>query len=86
MTTGAALTSAAVPLVAWFNGGPGCSSLFGLFFEHGPFTLTPSLALAPNPHTWAGAAHLLYVDQPIGTGWSYSAVRRGRASGRAGGG
>lgn len=59
------------PLVLWLNGGPGCSSMIGLFQEHGPCRFVdnqtePSL----NPHSWNEHANMLYVDQPIGTGFS----------------
>ncbi|KAB8078124.1 Alpha/Beta hydrolase protein [Aspergillus leporis] len=60
------------PLSAWFNGGPGCSSLIGLFQENGPCHFangenTPSL----NEHSWNNFANMLYIDQPIGVGFSY---------------
>ncbi|KAK8064528.1 carboxypeptidase S1 [Apiospora phragmitis] len=63
---------AEAPLVTWFNGGPGCSSMIGLFQEHGPCQFynnetEPSL----NPWSWNNYANMLYVDQPIGTGFSY---------------
>ncbi|ORY70308.1 carboxypeptidase S1 [Pseudomassariella vexata] len=60
------------PLATWFNGGPGCSSMIGLFQENGPCHFvnnqsTPSL----NPYSFNNYANVLYVDQPIGTGFSY---------------
>lgn len=60
------------PLALWLNGGPGCSSMIGLFQEHGPCHFVngsdePSL----NPYSWNTYANMLYVDQPIGTGFSF---------------
>ncbi|KAF8859724.1 carboxypeptidase-like protein S1 [Acephala macrosclerotiorum] len=60
------------PLATWFNGGPGCSSMIGLFQENGPCNFvngasTPSL----NPYSFNEYANMLYIDQPIGTGFSY---------------
>lgn len=60
------------PLAAWFNGGPGCSSMIGLFQENGPCHFvngesTPSL----NNNSFNNVANILYVDQPIGVGFSY---------------
>ena len=66
---------AGAPLLVWINGGPGCSSLFGLFFENGPYTINQKGQAVANPNTWALAANMLYIDQPINTGLSYSTVR-----------
>ena len=60
------------PLATWFNGGPGCSSMIGLFQENGPCQFyngasEPSL----NPYSFNNYANMLYIDQPIGTGFSY---------------
>lgn len=62
------------PLVAWTNGGPGCSSLGGgLFEEHGPFYPDATgTNLVANPWSWNNAANMLYLEQPAGVGFSYS--------------
>ena len=65
---------AGAPLLIWINGGPGCSSLFGLFFENGPYNISSTGKLVANPYTWARAANMLYIDQPVATGLSYREV------------
>ena len=40
------------PLIWWMNGGPGASSLAGLFGENGPLLLNESGMLTPNPFAW----------------------------------
>jgi carboxypeptidase C (cathepsin A) len=61
------------PLVIWLNGGPGASSLFGLFTEMGPLRLKTSGGIyVENEKTWTNRTSVLYLDQPIGTGYSFT--------------
>jgi len=59
------------PWVLWLNGGPGCSSLGGMFFEHGPFVVDAHLNVTLNPYSWNRGANVLYLEQPAGVGFSY---------------
>ncbi|ESQ42260.1 hypothetical protein EUTSA_v10015901mg [Eutrema salsugineum] len=60
------------PVVIWLSGGPGCSSSVALFYENGPFTISGNLSLTWNDFGWDKVSNLIYVDQPIGTGFSYT--------------
>ncbi|PON99336.1 Serine carboxypeptidase-like [Trema orientale] len=62
------------PLVLWLNGGPGCSSIaFGEAEEVGPFHIEPDAkTLYLNPYSWNQVANLLFIDSPVGVGFSYS--------------
>ena len=63
--------SADAPFVIWFNGGPGCSSLGGLFTETGPFS-TNGTQLLLSEFRWSRFANLLFFENPKGVGFSYS--------------
>ena len=60
------------PVVFWTNGGPGCSGLLGFGTEHGPFFISETGDLTPNPYSWNSLANMLYIEQPAGVGFSYS--------------
>ena len=56
------------PLVMWLQGGPGSSSTgFGNFEEIGPVDVN----LKPRKTTWIKEANVLFVDNPVGCGYSY---------------
>merc|ERR1719410_2204435 len=60
------------PLLIWLNGGPGASSLTGLLAENGPFRIkTGGKELEFFEYTWAKYYHMLFVDNPIDTGFSF---------------
>lgn len=60
------------PVILWLNGGPGCSSLTGLFFELGSSSIGPDLKPIRNPHSWNNNASVIFLDQPVNVGFSYS--------------
>jgi vitellogenic carboxypeptidase-like protein len=60
------------PLLVWLQGGPGSSSLFGLFAEQGPIMVDEQQNLHPRNITWNSKYHLLFIDQPVGTGYSFT--------------
>ena len=66
------------PLVVWLSGGPGASSVFALFTENGPCNFSKG-ATTPeaNPWSWNKEYNLLYVDQPVQTGFSYDNATEG---------
>jgi carboxypeptidase D len=58
-------------ITIWLNGGPGCSSLEGFFQENGRIIWSWGM-YAPeiNPYAWSNLTNVLWVEQPVGTGFS----------------
>ncbi|KAL6346989.1 hypothetical protein AAG906_012240 [Vitis piasezkii] len=71
------------PLLLWLTGGPGCSAFSGLVYEVGPFSFDyvkssenlPTFKL--NPYSWTKVANMIFLDAPVGTGFSYSRTAEG---------
>jgi serine carboxypeptidase-like clade 1 len=59
------------PVVLWFNGGPGSSSILGLLQENGPLLMNAAGGLMENPYAWTKVANLFVLESPIGVGYSY---------------
>jgi carboxypeptidase C (cathepsin A) len=59
------------PVILWFNGGSGCSSLVGYMLEHGPYTISEgSVFLIENVYSWNRNATVVYIESPAGVGFS----------------
>jgi carboxypeptidase C (cathepsin A) len=63
------------PLTIWLNGGPGTSSMFGLFNEVGPCEVVRmadgTYGTRMRPFGWDRASNILFIDQPNQVGFSY---------------
>ncbi|XP_057669453.1 venom serine carboxypeptidase-like [Diorhabda carinulata] len=60
------------PVILWLQGGPGASSLIGLFGEIGPFKVKPEKGLKIRPFSWVETHSVIYIDSPVGTGYSFT--------------
>ncbi|KAG9080574.1 hypothetical protein FS749_007962 [Ceratobasidium sp. UAMH 11750] len=65
------IPSGSKKLSIWLNGGPGCSSFLGFLTENGPISFKPG-ASAPsfNQYAWTNASDMLWIEQPVGTGFT----------------
>lgn len=60
------------PVVLWLQGGPGATSLIGLFGENGPFTVKNKHGLKLRKFSWTQNHNVIYIDNPVGTGYSFT--------------
>ncbi|XP_022768627.1 serine carboxypeptidase-like 7 isoform X1 [Durio zibethinus] len=67
------------PLLLWLTGGPGCSAFSGLVFEIGPLNFKADVeyngslpTLVSNPYSWTKVSNVIFIDSPVGTGFSYA--------------
>jgi len=63
---------ATAPWLVWLTGGPGCSSQLALFTENGPYKVDKAGNVTLNPYSWNTNANVIFIDQPVGTGFSYA--------------
>ncbi|XP_069504347.1 probable serine carboxypeptidase CPVL [Ambystoma mexicanum] len=60
------------PVLLWLQGGPGGTSMFGLFVEHGPYVVNKNLTLSARKFPWSATYSVIYIDNPVGTGFSFT--------------
>ncbi|TVU49521.1 hypothetical protein EJB05_00834, partial [Eragrostis curvula] len=74
------------PVLLWLQGGPGCSGLSGLVYEIGPFLFDVQgykdelPRLLYRPETWTKVSNIIFVDSPVGAGFSYASSKEGHMS------
>lgn len=69
------ITTDSLPLIIWLDGGPGCSGAMGMIWQYiSSIHLTPTGQPSRTPlnYTWSTNYHILMIDFPYGTGYSYA--------------
>ncbi|KAI0753313.1 alpha/beta-hydrolase [Daedaleopsis nitida] len=58
------------PWIIWLQGGPGSSGMLGFSTENGPIQVLSNGSWVVNPFSWNTLADTIWIDQPVGTGFS----------------
>mmetsp|Transcript_34287 Transcript_34287/g.31012 ORF Transcript_34287/g.31012 Transcript_34287/m.31012 type:complete len:147 (+) Transcript_34287:16-456(+) len=65
------------PILLWLNGGPGCSSVLGALYEHGPFIFPDyQMDSQVNHYAWNQNASVIYMESPAVVGFSTTADKK----------
>jgi hypothetical protein len=62
------------PVTLWLNGGPGLSSMFGVFRELGPCKMNRDGTTSNNRNSFTRSSNMLFVDQ-VSCSWSRRIAR-----------
>ncbi|XP_044753589.1 venom serine carboxypeptidase-like [Coccinella septempunctata] len=60
------------PVLLWLQGGPGGASTYATFTENGPFEMIGEKNIKLRNTTWTAKHSVLYIDNPVGTGFSFT--------------
>ncbi|KAM0207169.1 hypothetical protein ACHAQD_012175 [Fusarium lateritium] len=59
------------PIILWLSGGPGATGELGIFQDSGPCHVNKGgNSTTQQPFAWTDNANVLYIDQPVGVGFS----------------
>ncbi|KAG7113970.1 Carboxypeptidase Y like protein [Verticillium longisporum] len=59
------------PVLLWMSGGPGATGEFGIFKDSGPCQVNKDgNSTSKRPFSWTDKANVLFIDQPVGVGFS----------------
>ncbi|CAN7997176.1 unnamed protein product, partial [Ixodes hexagonus] len=67
------------PVILWLQGGPGSSCMFSVFNEHSPYVVDENGIPKRRESAWTSRFSMLYVDNPVGPGFSFTEKEEGYA-------
>ncbi|XP_075232371.1 venom serine carboxypeptidase-like [Lycorma delicatula] len=60
------------PVAIWLQGGPGGTSLYGLFIEIGPYSIENKDTVLLRKYSWTRKCNIIFIDSPVGTSYSFT--------------
>ncbi|XP_024988201.1 serine carboxypeptidase-like 1 [Cynara cardunculus var. scolymus] len=74
------------PLLLYLTGGPGTSAIIPFLYQIGPLNFKygnanrSEVKLELNPYSWTKTANIIFIDLPVGTGFSYAKTSKSSRS------